>query len=58
MKIQLNLKTYSPSRACEVTHTSMVWAREGAGGGYHQTPPNGKRDQGVGRLAPRARKIP
>ena len=29
LKIQLNLKPYSPSRASEVTHTSMVWAREG-----------------------------
>ena len=29
MKIQFNLKTNFPSRACEVTHTFTVWAREG-----------------------------
>ena len=39
MKIQFNLKTYSPSRACEVTHTFTVWAREGAGGGFRKSSP-------------------
>ena len=29
LKIQFNLKTYSPSRACEDKYTSLVWAREG-----------------------------
>ena len=29
LKIQLKLKTYSPSRANEIKNTSMVWAREG-----------------------------
>ena len=42
LKIHLNLKTYSPSRACEVTHTSMVWAREGAGGGHPKAFPAGE----------------
>ena len=29
MKIQLNLISYSPSRACKGTISTMVWAREG-----------------------------
>ncbi len=32
LKIQFNLKTYPPSRACEDKYTSLVWAREGGRG--------------------------
>ena len=48
MKIHLNLKTYSPSRACEGTDSSLVWAREGGRGGCTRPEQTGRRDQGVG----------
>ena len=41
MKILLKLKTFSPSRACEGTDTSLVWAREGVGGGQKQAQSKG-----------------
>ena len=58
MKIQLNLISYSPSRACKGTISTMVWAREGGRGGPYSSPQTGRRDQGAGRLAPQANIIP
>ena len=49
LKIHLNLKTYSPSRACEVKDTFRVWAREGGRGvGCTRPEQTGRRDQGGG----------
>ena len=50
LKILLNIKLKSPSRACKVPYTFLVWAREGVGGGYQTACSPGRRDQGVGMI--------
>ena len=50
LKIQFNLKTYPPSRACEGLYLLYGWVREGAGGGLHQAKASRQVRPGVGFL--------